>query len=84
MSNPASSVRRLLVGSGALSFTRRLYAGRGGLTRPFVRPFVKPNYRVQPSTICTTAATDKIMATNQSGFFLVTVQMEAVAMATVK
>jgi hypothetical protein len=41
-------------------------------------------YKVQARTICTAATTDNIIATNHNGFFLVTVQIEAVAMATLK
>ena len=41
-------------------------------------------YKIQASTICAAATTDRIIATNHSGFFLVTVQIEAVAMATLK
>lgn len=42
------------------------------------------HYNIQASTIWTAATTDNIIATNHSGFFLVTMQMEAVAMATLK
>jgi len=39
---------------------------------------------VQARTICAMATRDKTIATNHSGFFFVTRQIEAVAIATVK
>jgi hypothetical protein len=44
----------------------------------------RADYKIQARTICTMATADMIIATNHSGFFFVTVQIEAVAIATVK
>ena len=41
-------------------------------------------YKIQAWSICVIATSDRSIATNHSGFFLVTIQIEAVAIATVK